>query len=66
MFVNIKEVSSDSLEFSKELLDKKLVAVVPGVAFGSEGYFRMSFATDIETIRTGIARIAEFVKELKA
>ncbi|MDD2448599.1 MAG: pyridoxal phosphate-dependent aminotransferase [Sulfurimonas sp.] len=66
LFVNIKEVSSDSLEFSKELLDKKLVAVVPGVAFGSEGYFRMSFATDIETIRTGIARIAEFVKELKA
>ncbi|MCK9491774.1 MAG: pyridoxal phosphate-dependent aminotransferase [Sulfurimonas sp.] len=66
LFVNIKDVSSDSLGFSKELLDKKLVAVVPGVAFGSEGYFRMSFATDIETIRTGIARIAEFVKELKA
>ena len=66
LFVNIKEISSDSLEFSKDLLDKKLVAVVPGVAFGSEGYFRMSFATDIETIRTGIARIAEFVKELKA
>jgi aspartate aminotransferase len=65
LFVNIKEVSSDSLTFAKELLDKKLVAVVPGVAFGSEGYFRMSFATDIDTIRTGIARIAEFVTELK-
>ncbi|WP_373035289.1 pyridoxal phosphate-dependent aminotransferase [Sulfurimonas sp.] len=65
LFVNIKEVSSDSLTFAKELLDKKLVAVVPGVAFGSEGYFRMSFATDINTIRTGIARIAEFVAELK-
>ncbi|WP_415395894.1 pyridoxal phosphate-dependent aminotransferase [Sulfurimonas sp. CS5] len=65
LFVNIKEVSSDSLDFAKELLDKKLVAVVPGVAFGSEGYFRMSFATDIDTIRTGIARIAEFVGELK-
>ncbi len=65
LFVNIKEVSSDSLDFAKELLDKKLVAVVPGVAFGSEGYFSMSFATDIDTIRTGIARIAEFVGELK-
>ena len=65
LFVNIKEVSSDSLTFAKELLDKKLVAVVPGVAFGSEGYFRMSFATDIDTIRTGIARIAEFVSDLK-
>lgn len=66
LFVNIKEVSNDSLTFAKELLDKKLVAVVPGVAFGSEGYFRFSFATDIETIRTGIARIAEYVKEIKA
>lgn len=65
LFVNIKEVSSDSLNFAKELLDKKLVAVVPGVAFGSEGYFRMSFATDIDTIRTGIARITEFVDNLK-
>jgi aspartate aminotransferase len=65
LFVNIKEVSSDSLTFAKELLDKKLVAVVPGIAFGSEGYFRMSFATDINSIRTGIARIAEFVAELK-
>ncbi|NOR56904.1 MAG: aminotransferase class I/II-fold pyridoxal phosphate-dependent enzyme, partial [Sulfurimonas sp.] len=65
LFVNIKEVSSDSLTFAKELLDKKLVAVVPGVAFGSEGYFRMSFATDIDTIRTGIARVAEFVSDLR-
>ena len=65
LFVNIKEISSDSLNFAKELLDKKQVAVVPGVAFGSEGYFRLSFATDIDTIRTGIARIAEFVKDLK-
>ena len=63
LFVNIKAITSDSLTFAKELLDKKLVAVVPGVAFGSEGYFRLSFATDIETIREGIARIAEFVKE---
>jgi len=66
LFVNIKEVSNDSLTFAKELLAKKEVAVVPGVGFGSEGYFRFSFATDIESIREGIKRIEEFVKELKA
>ncbi len=66
LFVNIKEVSNDSLEFAKELLAKKGVAVVPGVGFGSEGYFRFSFATDIESIRTGIKRIDEFVQEMKA
>ena len=63
LFVNIKEVSNDSLTFAKELLEQQNVAVVPGVGFGSEGYFRFSFATDIESIRQGIARIAEFVAQ---
>jgi len=63
LFVNIKGVSSDSMKFAKDLLSSKGVAVVPGVAFGSEGYFRLSFATDIKTIKTGIKRIEEFVKE---
>lgn len=66
LFVNIKEVSNDSMEFCKELLEKTGVAVVPGVGFGSEGYFRFSFATDIESIRKGIKRIEEFVKAFKA
>ncbi len=65
LFVNIKEVSSDSLTFCKDLLAQKGIAVVPGVGFGSEGYFRFSFATDIESIRTGIKRIEEFVQSLK-
>ena len=66
LFVNIQEVSKDSLKFAKDLLAQKEVAVVPGVGFGSEGYFRFSFATDIESIRTGIKRIEDFVKSLKA
>jgi len=66
LFVNIKEVSNDSLSFAKELLESKGVAVVPGVGFGSEGYFRFSFATGIATIREGIKRIDEFTQELKA
>lgn len=64
LFVNIKKVSNDSLKFAKDLLENKEVAVVPGVGFGSEGYFRFSFATDIKSIREGIKRIEEFVKEL--
>ncbi len=66
LFVNIKEVSNDSLTFCKELLAEKEVAVVPGVGFGSEGYFRFSFATDIESIREGIQRIADFIASKKA
>lgn len=62
LFVNIKDITSDSMKFSKDLLAEYGVAVVPGVAFGSEGYFRFSFAADIVTIREGIRRISKFVK----
>ena len=64
LFVNIKEVSNDSINFSKELLQTTGVAVVPGIGFGSEGYFRFSFATDIVTIREGIRRIEKYVRTL--
>jgi aspartate aminotransferase len=64
LFVNIKDVSMDSMQFSKELLSDYGVAVVPGVGFGAEGYFRFSFATNMVTIKEGIRRIEKFVKKL--
>ncbi len=66
LFVNIKDVSNDSIEFCKNLLSETGVAVVPGIGFGSEGYFRFSYATDIVTIREGIRRIEKFVKKLQS
>jgi len=66
LFVNIKDISNDSIEFCKELLQETGVAVVPGIGFGSEGYFRFSFATDMTTIREGIRRIEKFVKSKRA
>jgi len=66
LFVNIKDITDDSIEFCKELLQEVGVAVVPGIGFGSEGYFRFSFATDITTIREGIRRIEKFVTQKKA
>ena len=62
LFVNIKDISNDSIEFTKDLLQETGVAVVPGIGFGAEGYFRFSFATDITTIKEGIRRIEKFVK----
>lgn len=66
LFVNIKDISNDSIEFCKELLQATGVAVVPGIGFGAEGYFRFSFATDITTIREGIRRIEKFVAQKRA
>jgi aspartate aminotransferase len=65
LFVNIKELSNDSLEFCKRLLEESEVAVVPGAGFGAEGYFRFSFATSLENIKEGIKRIETFVKNYK-
>ena len=62
LFVNISKIEKDSMKFCKELLEKEGVAVVPGVGFGVEGYFRFSFATDSDTIKKGVERIAKFVK----
>jgi len=64
IFVNHKQIMKESMNFALTLLEEKNVAVVPGIGFGIEGYFRFSFATDIETIKKGIERIKEFVEGL--
>ena len=61
-FVNIKDVTNDSMKFCADLLEQKGVALVPGLAFGTEGYVRFSFATDLATIQEGIKIIKEFVE----
>ncbi|WP_096024789.1 pyridoxal phosphate-dependent aminotransferase [Campylobacter lanienae] len=65
LFINCKSVEPDSMKFCQELLEKALVATVPGVGFGMDGYFRVSFACDIESLKRGIDRISEFVKNYK-
>ncbi len=62
LFVNMSAIERDSMKFCQKLLEKEGVAVVPGIGFGSEGYFRFSFATDIESIKEGIARIERFIR----
>ncbi|MGH1599962.1 pyridoxal phosphate-dependent aminotransferase [Campylobacter majalis] len=65
LFVNCKDVEPDSMKFCSQLLEKANVACVPGIGFGMDGYFRLSFATDINSIKKGIERIANFVNEYK-
>ena len=52
----IKETTDIAL--SEYLLMEAGVAVVPGSAFGSEGYIRLSFATSMENLRNALERIA--------
>lgn len=45
------------LAFAGYLLDSQDVAVVPGSAFGAEGYFRISFATSMANLEKALTRI---------
>lgn len=65
IYVNHKKIMPESMAFALSLLEEKGVALVPGIGFGSEGYFRFSFATDLDTIKEGIKRIKEFVEGLE-
>ena len=60
LFVNIKKIEENSLIFCEKLLKEKGVAVIPGIGFGSDGYFRFSFATSEDNIKEGIKRIIDF------
>lgn len=46
------------IAFCEYLLEQAGVAVVPGSAFGSEGYIRLSFATSMENLKAALDRIS--------
>jgi len=39
------------------LIEKANVALVPGSAFGAEGYMRISFATSMENLQKAMTRL---------
>jgi aspartate aminotransferase len=51
----------DTLQLAAKILDEAKVAVVPGEAFGTPGYFRLAFALGDDDLGTGITRIAELL-----
>lgn len=52
---------SDSLSFCTTLLEQAHVNLVPGAAFGAEGFVRMSFATGREVIEGGLSRLGNWL-----
>lgn len=65
LFINIQEekrFGGDSMKFCKALLEEQGVALVPGVAFGVDGFVRMSFATSLQMIERGFEKIAKFIE----
>ena len=57
-------LASDT-DFVTALLEEKHVATVQGAAYGMSPYFRISYATDMASLREGCTRIQEFCAELR-
>lgn len=52
---------ADTNRFCSDLLEEEGVAVIPGSAFGAEGYIRISFAASADDIRRGIHKLRKFL-----
>jgi aspartate/methionine/tyrosine aminotransferase len=52
-----------SAELAELVLDEVGVAVVPGEAFGTPGYFRLSYALGDEDLEKGVSRLADLLAE---
>jgi len=62
--LNKKTKLKTDTEFVQKLLEKSMVAVVQGSAFGLDGYFRISYATSMENLKKAITRIEDFCNSL--
>ncbi|MCW0215781.1 MAG: pyridoxal phosphate-dependent aminotransferase [Pseudonocardia sp.] len=64
-----KEIRGQKIETSLDLaaavLEHAEVAVVPGEAFGTPGFFRLSYALGDEDLRTGVTRMGALLAEAK-
>ena len=59
------DVVIDSCDtFASQLLEKGLVAVVPGSGFEAPDYVRWSYATSLENIKEGMDRLEKFLSTL--
>ncbi len=54
----------DSFDMSDYILNSESVVTVPGDGFGAPGHIRFSCATDRDTIRKGISKVANALKQL--
>jgi len=64
IWANISQYSNNSIDFCKNLLQKKGVAITPGIDFGlnnTEKFVRFAYTRDISELAEGVKRIKEFI-----
>ena len=60
-FIDKLDGVNDDLELSEYLIEEAGVALVPGSAFGSPGYIRISFATSLDVLKDALDRIEKVI-----
>jgi aspartate/methionine/tyrosine aminotransferase len=55
----------DTVELAALILEEAEVAVVPGEAFGTPGYLRLSYALGDEDLVEGVSRMQKLLAEAK-
>ena len=55
----------NSFDFAMDVLKEVQVALVPGISFGSEGYFRISLVSDIPRLAEAAERLKKYVENHK-
>lgn len=66
VYADVSHITSDSLGFAREILDRAGVAVTPGLDFDPArggGTLRFSYAASTADIREGLSRLAGFMRE---
>lgn len=71
IFMNVRDVLgkehygkviNTAQELCEDMLSRALVALVPSEGFGIDGYVRLSYATSMDVIKTGLDRIEKYLK----
>ena len=53
---------NNDVELAQLILEKADVALVPGSAFGLDGYLRLSFATDMDSLEKALTKIRQIIQ----
>lgn len=65
-YLDLRDTTNNSVSWCEELLDETGVALVPGEAFGTPGFARLSFVTDEKTLKEGLEKLKNYITNREA
>ncbi len=63
VFLDLRQITSSSIEWCENLLNETGVALVPGEAFEAPGFARLTFVCEEETLKKALQLLSDFIKK---